>query len=179
MMARKPAERGRVKAAGARARKRRGDVAFLAPSQAAATDSRRRLDGGSGMERIVRGGCLCGGVAYAVSGPLRQVVACHCTQCRKTSGHYVAATQADAADVAISATTLSWYRSSQEAERGFCARCGSNLFWRRPGRGKISIFAGTIDGPTGLRMESQLYCASAGDYYDLPEVPEIAQSGLG
>jgi hypothetical protein len=36
------------------------------------------------------GGCLCGAVRYEVRGPLRPVVYCHCTQCRRTSGHFSA-----------------------------------------------------------------------------------------
>lgn len=130
------------------------------------------------MGNIKRGGCLCGGVIYELSGPLRGVVACHCVQCRKTSGHYVAATQSAASDIAISGETLKWFRSSEQAERGFCSTCGSNLFWRRIGNPYISIFAGTIEGPTGLNMESQLYPESAGDYYDLPDVPARDQSTL-
>jgi hypothetical protein len=132
----------------------------------------------SGMSRLVHGGCLCGGITYTVAGDLRPVVACHCTQCRKTSGHYVAATQAAASDVTITGETLRWFASSDIAERGFCSTCGSNLFWRRYGDDKVSIWAGTIDGPTGLKMESQLYAEDAGDYYDLPNVPVILQSAL-
>ena len=128
------------------------------------------------MDRPITGGCLCGGVRFEVRGPLRSVVACHCTQCRKTSGHYAAATEANRADVAIEGDTLRWYRSSELAQRGFCSTCGGNLFWRRLDSPLISIFAGTIDGPTGLRMESQIYPESAGDYYDLPDVPVISQS---
>ena len=126
----------------------------------------------------IKGGCLCGGVTYEVAGPLRPVVACHCVQCRKTSGHYVAATQAAIADITIGGEMLAWYRSSDHAERGFCGRCGSNLFWRRLNYPKMAIFAGTIDGPTGLRIESQLYVESAGDYYDLPDVPAVSQSSV-
>lgn len=129
-------------------------------------------------DSIKTGGCLCGGVTYTLRGPLRPVVACHCVQCRKTSGHYVAATQVPAADATVSGDSLRWYRSSDIAERGFCSVCGSNLFWRRLGGDRLSIFAGTIDGATGLRMQSQLYAESAGDYYDLPDAPVIAQSTL-
>jgi hypothetical protein len=39
-----------------------------------------------------RGGCLCGAVRYQLKPPLRQAVACHCKQCRRTSGNYVSAT---------------------------------------------------------------------------------------
>ena len=38
------------------------------------------------------GGCLCRAVRYEVHGPLRDIIACHCMQCRRTSGHFVAAT---------------------------------------------------------------------------------------
>lgn len=124
------------------------------------------------------GSCLCGSVRYELSGELRPVVACHCNQCRKSSGHYVAATQAIATDVVIKGDALTWFRSSDRAERGFCSNCGSNLFWREIGGRHISIWAGTIDGPTGLRMASQLYAESAGDYYDLPDVPVVEQSSL-
>ncbi|RCW27350.1 hypothetical protein DFR48_103313 [Ciceribacter lividus] len=130
------------------------------------------------MAQAKTGGCLCGGVTYDVRGELRPVVACHCHQCRKTSGHYVAATQAAQADVTIRGDTLRWFRSSDTAERGFCGNCGSNLFWRRHGNPYISIWAGTIDGQTGLRMESQIHTESAGDYYELPHMPVIDQSEL-
>lgn len=130
------------------------------------------------MTDIRRGGCLCGAVTYELSGSLRPIVACHCIQCRKTSGHYVAATRAPADKATIRGETLTWYRSSEKAERGFCGVCGSNLFWREIGSENISVWAGTIDGKTGLKMESQLYAESAGDYYDLPDVPVVEQSSL-
>ena len=113
------------------------------------------------------GGCLCGAVTYTVSGPMRPVVACHCSQCRKTSGHYVSATSANRADVKITGE-VTWYASSDQARRGFCPVCGSNLFWDGPGE-NISIFAGTLDGATGLSTAGHIFCADKGDYYDLPE----------
>lgn len=130
------------------------------------------------MTRITRGGCLCGGVTYELTGPLRPVVACHCIQCRKTSGHYVAATQVPEERASIRGDTLRWFRSSERAERGFCSVCGSNLFWREIGSGRLSVMAGGLESSTGLRIESQLYAESAGDYYDLPDVPVVEQSSL-
>lgn len=114
------------------------------------------------------GRCLCGGVRYRIDGPLRGVVACHCSQCRQTSGHHVAATCAAAADLGFTASaTLDWYRSSEQAERGFCRRCGGNLFWRRIGADAISIMAGTLDLPTGLGIERHIFVADKSDYYEL------------
>jgi hypothetical protein len=117
-----------------------------------------------------RGGCLCGGVRYEIRGPLRNVIACHCSQCRRTSGHFVAASQARSADLVLrESATLRWYRSSAEAERGFCMRCGGNLFWRptAPGSGVTSIMAGTLDAPTGLRVMQHIFVDDKSDYYEI------------
>lgn len=116
------------------------------------------------------GSCLCGAVVYEVHGSLRNVVACHCQQCRKQTGHYMAATSTLREHFRLlSDDGLRWYRSSQEAQRGFCQRCGSVLFWSMDGRPDISITAGTIDGPTGVTTEGHIFCASKGDYYVLPD----------
>jgi len=118
----------------------------------------------------MRGSCLCGGVIFEADPPLRDVIACHCTQCRKTSGHFWAATSVphDRFRLVASAT-LVWFQSSKEARRGFCATCGSSLFWERQGDGRISIGAGTLDGATGLRIDSHWHTDDAGDYYPVPQ----------
>ncbi|MGR3467941.1 MAG: GFA family protein [Shimia sp.] len=115
----------------------------------------------------MHGSCLCGAVTYRVAGPLRPVIACHCRQCRKISGHYGAATSAPREAVTVEGV-VTWYTSSPKARRGFCGVCGSSLFWDGPG-GNLSIWAGTLDGPTGLWEAGHIFCADKGDYYDLPE----------
>lgn len=119
---------------------------------------------------IHRGQCLCGGVTYEVTGPLRNVIACHCSQCRRTSGHFVAATQAPTAALQlVNAETLTWYQSSPEAMRGFCTRCGGNLFWREAGKTTTSIMAGTLDTPTGLRIVEHIFVEDKSDYYSIAD----------
>jgi hypothetical protein len=113
------------------------------------------------------GSCLCGAVHYRVSGPLRPVIACHCAQCRKASGHHVAATSAPRNAVEVTGD-VTWFRSSDRARRGFCPICGSNLFWDGPGA-NLSIFAGTLDAPTGLQLAGHIYCADKGDYYEIAD----------
>ena len=126
------------------------------------------------IEKTTHGSCMCGAVRYRVSGPLRPIIACHCIQCRKSSGHYVAATACPTEALQIDGDTLQWFASSSEAERGFCGRCGSNLFWRRFGANNTSIWAGSIDGPTGLYIAQQLFTESKGDYYALPDASAIS-----
>ena len=66
-----------------------------------------------------RGSCLCGAVSYKVDASLRDVHACHCTQCRKQSGHYVAAAAAPRAAVEIEgAESVTWYVSTPGVRRG-------------------------------------------------------------
>lgn len=119
------------------------------------------------------GGCLCGAVRYRVTAPMRPVIACHCEQCRKTSGHHVAATSAPREAVEI-AGELRWYSSSDSAKRGFCPICGSNLFWDGPGA-NLSIFAGTLDTPTGLKLAGHIFIGDKGDYYEITDgLPQAA-----
>ena len=117
---------------------------------------------------VVTGGCLCGAVRYRLQPPLRSVVACHCGQCRRTSGNYVSATAVPIDKFALSNDAgLKWYRSSEQARRGFCAECGSSLFWSADGRDTITIMSGTIDGKTGLTTVAHICVADKGDYYEL------------
>ena len=113
------------------------------------------------------GSCVCGQIAFSTTHNLRSVTACHCTQCRKATGNYVAATSAPRDAIAIDGS-VTWFQSSPKARRGFCPTCGSNLFWDGPGA-NLSIMAGVLDQPTGLSMEGHIYCAQKGDWYEIAD----------
>ena len=114
------------------------------------------------------GACLCGAVTITVAGPLNPPDACHCTQCRRQSGHFWASTDILKADVTITGQDrLTWYQSSEKVRRGFCSICGSNLFWDPVERDKIAIAMGAFDAPTGTRLAHHIFVAHKGDYYDL------------
>jgi hypothetical protein len=125
------------------------------------------------------GACLCGSVAYEVSGPLTGVIYCHCAQCRKTSGHYLAATSCQREDFSLTKDEgLRWFQSSPEAERGFCERCGSSLFWSFKDAPSISIMPGSLDLPTDLKADAHIYVDDASDYYTIDDgLPQNADYG--
>ncbi|HVT52003.1 MAG TPA: GFA family protein [Dongiaceae bacterium] len=120
------------------------------------------------------GGCHCGAVRYRVQGRMRDSVVCHCSQCRRNHGHAPGYSKARIAELTIEGEgDLTWYASSKEAQRGFCRKCGSNLFWRIEGSDGVSITASSLRAPTGLKTVRHIFAADKGDYYDIADgVPQ-------
>lgn len=124
---------------------------------------------------MLNGSCLCGAVTFAAKGAARDPAACHCTQCRKQSGHHWASVQVMDADLTITGSPT-WFASSDAAKRGFCPTCGSFLFWKGAGDPDTGVSLGAVDGPTGLRLERHIFTADKGDYYDIADtVPQEEQ----
>jgi hypothetical protein len=125
------------------------------------------------------GGCLCGAVRYEVRGPLRDVIVCHCVECRRSHGTSGAYTSVARDDVSVTDAdgALRWFwgpKSATRGERAFCSRCGSSLFWRTPERPTLGITAGTLDGSTGLRIVQHIWDEQRADWEaedGLPRVP--------
>jgi hypothetical protein len=132
------------------------------------------------------GSCHCGAVRFTTAGPVRKVIYCHCTQCRKQTGHFVAGTACDDDRLTIEgAENLTWYAASDAAKRGFCRTCGSLLFWKANESSSMSIMAGSFDKPTGLVASHHIFTGDKGDYYEITDglpqdpqrAPENASSG--
>lgn len=124
------------------------------------------------------GGCVCGAVRFRTSGRLRGVVYCHCSQCRRQTGHYFAATKVALADIAIEGSErLTWFSASEFARRGFCSTCGSVMFWQRNGEDHVSVMAGGFDSLSGLAGEAHIFVADKGDYYEIEDgLPQFPRS---
>jgi len=117
-----------------------------------------------------RGSCLCGAVSFEVAAPLHPPDACHCSQCRKQSGHYWASTDVARADLTIhGAEKLTWFRSSEKVRRGFCSTCGSALFWDPIGKDLVGVAMGAFDQPTDTQLGVHIFVAEKGDYYDIAD----------
>lgn len=116
----------------------------------------------------MQGRCLCGNVTFRINGPVTHAGYCHCAECRRQSGHYWAsATVSDSA--IIIAGDVSWYAASTFAKRGFCARCGTFLFWRADNADEVGFSLGAIEGQTGIVMEKHIFTAEKGDYYQITD----------
>lgn len=133
------------------------------------------------MTEIHLGGCLCGAVHYELRGPLRDVLACYCGQCQKTTGNFVAATAVVKENLHLLIETgLEWYASSPGIRRGFCRECGSNLFWDKEKENNISVMAGTLNDASGLKTAGHIFVDDKADFHIIPEdAPQTSQSSRG
>ena len=121
-----------------------------------------------------KGSCLCKSVLISVQGTLSAPNACHCTACRKQSGHFWASVDVPSSAVAVDGEEyVKWYCSSEKVRRGFCINCGSTLFWDPIHRDWIAIAMGVFDGGTDTNLAMHIFVAEKGDYYtigdDLPQ----------
>jgi hypothetical protein len=119
----------------------------------------------------LKGKCLCGAIEVEITGRLEhQPEACHCTQCRKQSGHFLAAVNVRRESLAIRGEDkLTWFKSSEKIRRAFCRVCGSTLLWDPAIEGYefVAVAMGVFNGPTGLRLAKHTFVRNKGDYYDL------------
>lgn len=126
------------------------------------------------------GGCACGAVRYRVTGEMRPVVACHCSQCRKAYTNYAAFSAVARAGLTIdNEGGVTWFESSPGVRRGFCARCGSGLFWDNEANDFISIAAGSLDQPSGLKQVRHIFGADKADFYEIGDGLEVLPRGQG
>jgi hypothetical protein len=124
-------------------------------------------------EPVARGGCLCGAVRFSVTAPLRDVLVCHCIECRRWHGAPSASSACPRERLLLDESRgLRWIASpasDAHARRGFCSECGSSLFWDAPDRDYVAIAAGAIDGATHLSVAGHWFISQKGDWYELPD----------
>lgn len=117
-----------------------------------------------------KGSCLCRAVRIEVEGELPPPSACHCTQCRKHSGHFEASTDVPRSAVTIHGSEkVTWYQSSEKVRRGFCSICGTSLFWDPIHKDWTAVAMGAFDGPTNTKLARHIFVAEKGDYYDISD----------
>jgi hypothetical protein len=132
------------------------------------------------------GGCLCGEVRYEIRGPLRHIINCHCSKCRRFHGHIGAYTSVRREHLAlVRQDGLKWFRSvtdeTPNVHRGFCRECGASLFWDARGSGaNIAVAAGSLDAPAGLKTIGHVWVSQKAEYYDITDgLPQFEQSHAG
>lgn len=107
------------------------------------------------VERKISGGCQCGAVRYAASAVMDNAHLCHCRMCQKAVGGLFAALVSAPRDAfAWTRGSPARWRSSAKVDRGFCAACGTPLFYEDISGDHISVTLGSLDDPAAFKPVS-------------------------
>lgn len=104
----------------------------------------------------ISGGCQCGAVRYTLHETPTNPHICHCRMCQKAFGSYfapLAGVPREALEVTRGA--IATFRSSEQAERGFCAACGTPLTFRYLTSKRIAVSLGSLDEPVTIKPAMQ------------------------
>ena len=118
------------------------------------------------------GGCLCGAVRFKIkfdqtakNAEIIETTACHCSSCRKwASGAYMAVHCKNKVEF-TGFENITIFKSSNWAERGFCKKCGSNLFYHLIDSDKYNMAAGSFDNQDNHELTKQYFIDKKPDYY--------------
>ena len=118
------------------------------------------------MTETISGGCLCGAVRFTATPKNREIGACHCSMCRKWSAGPFLVLDCQGTLKVDDTTNLGVYRSSEWAERCFCKRCGTPLFYRLVGKDFNAVSAEAFDNREGYEFKTQIFIDEKPAYYD-------------
>ncbi len=113
----------------------------------------------------LKGHCLCGAVHLSLNAATNHVGACHCTMCRRWAGGPSLAIESERNATFEGEENITVYRSSDWAERGFCKKCGSHLFYRMLDHSFYSFPVGLFEETTPLNFEMQVFIEEKPAYY--------------
>jgi hypothetical protein len=124
-------------------------------------------------ENEVKGSCLCTAVRFHLQLPSKWCAHCHCNMCRKAHGAgYVTWVGFESSRFTLDtgAENLVWYPSSPGAERGFCNRCGSTMFFRSiRWPGELHVTLGNLDDPIDRKPQAHAFHDSHVDWMPLDD----------
>ena len=118
----------------------------------------------SGGERF-QARCLCGSVRFSAIAAERETGVCHCRMCQRwAAGPFFAVACGDSVDFE-SDDDLELYQSSDWAERGFCRKCGTSLFWKMRDKDDYQVSMLAIEGDQKLAFTSEIFIDEKPDTY--------------
>jgi hypothetical protein len=112
------------------------------------------------------GGCLCGAVRFTASPSDHEVGVCHCSMCRRwTAGPFMVRDCGTTLKIEDK-SSLGAYRSSEWAERAFCTKCGTPLYYRLIDKDMYFVSAEAFDDLSDLAFTSQIFIEEKPAYYE-------------
>lgn len=112
------------------------------------------------------GRCLCGAISFTVESFETEHHVCHCNMCRRWASGPTFVTAASGVTFE-GEEHIGRYNSSEWAERAFCKRCGSNLFYRLKPKDVYLMSVGAFDDPAPFRVAAEIFVDSQPPGYRL------------
>lgn len=131
------------------------------------------------MSEGLTGHCLCEAINFSAGPPLSGVLHCHCENCRRLTGNFIAAVRVETRSIDIGDdSTLRWHELGY-AKYGFCSACGATLFFVATDRPEVSsVTAGMLDDVSNLELESVWFADEAQSHNKLSDnVPHHRANG--
>ncbi|TNF97570.1 MAG: GFA family protein [Gammaproteobacteria bacterium] len=120
---------------------------------------------------MYKGGCLCGQVRFEISGNIRNIVYCHCSQCRKAQGSAFATNgivDITNFNLLSGKSELTGYESSPGQTKYFCKHCGSPIMSKNVTRpNEVRVRLGTIESDIQERPEAHIFVTSKANWEDI------------
>lgn len=118
---------------------------------------------------VYRGRCLCGAVTFTVEPVNNEIGVCHCNMCRRWSSGPFMEIDCGNSFKADNEENLQIFDSSEWAERGFCSKCGSSLFYRLKGDGGYQVSVGAIEGLSDVELSLEVFVDEKPAYYSFAQ----------
>ena len=129
-----------------------------------------------------RGQCLCGAVHFEVDVPERTYSVCHCGLCRRWSGGPLMSVHCPEPQTEwLNDEGLTWYQGTPWAQRGFCSRCGSSLFWRlaEQPEGMLIVSVDALEDGGEFALHRHIYRDAKPDRYEFADDrPRVTEAEL-
>lgn len=129
---------------------------------------------------MYKGGCLCGKVKFEIHGPIRNVIYCHCSQCRKAQGSAFATNGIVVSDefkIVRGEENLTGYESTPGQTKYFCSTCGSPIISKTVSRpDQVRVRLGTIESNISERPQAHIFVTSKANWEDIcGDIPQYEE----
>jgi hypothetical protein len=122
--------------------------------------------------KILRGGCMCGAVAYSTSDDFKYAGYCHCTDCQQFSGSLFNAfggVPRESFVVTKGQEHIKRFTKNEESILCFCAICGSSLFAEKPKKEMIHIRLGSLRDHQSLAPQFHAFVQDKAPWYEITD----------
>lgn len=133
---------------------------------------------------MYKGGCLCNKVKFEIHGAIRNIIYCHCSECRKAQGSAFATNgivKADDFVITAGELELTGFESTPGQTKYFCRHCGSPIMSKNISRpDQVRVRLGTIESEISERPEAHIFVTSKASWENLDDdLPEFSGHEAG